>query len=269
MRVALAQTRIVWENKEKNLEKAICMVKTANKRETDIVFFPEMSFTGFSMNTDVTAESDCETIETIRKVAKTYKIAIGFGWVKKTCFKAENHYSVISNEGSILSDYIKIHPFSFGGENRCFEEGKTICSFDYMDYKWTTFICYDLRFPELFQIASTDSDIIVVSANWPQKRESHWSALLKARAIENQAYIFGVNCVGEIGSEVYGGLSSAYDFNGTLIGEIADCEDLLIIDIEKKTEGIRKDFPVKMDRKWSLYRKLYMSKDFCFQKSEL
>ena len=257
MRVALAQTNIIWEGKNKNIKKAEEIVTRAKKEYTDMVLFPEMSFTGFSMNTVVTSEHNRETVDVISGIAKDKSIAIGCGWVESAGIKSKNHYTVISETGDVLSDYVKIHPFSYSEEDLYFESGSKVTTFDYKGFCWSTLICYDLRFPELFQIASSMADIIVVPANWPQKRELHWNTLLCARAIENQTYVLGVNCVGNIGGIEYSGCTSAYDYEGNQLGIVVGVEDLLIIDIHLRTDVIRKEFPVKKDRKWSLYSEIY------------
>ena len=110
MKAALAQTHIIWENKKANLEQAQRYIESACNNNAQIIFFPEMSLTGFSMNTQLTAESELETLENIRAIAQKQHIAIGIGWVKRQNTLAENHYTVIDDKGEILSDYIKIHP---------------------------------------------------------------------------------------------------------------------------------------------------------------
>ncbi len=257
MRIALAQTNIIWENKEENLNKATDMVIRAKAESSDIILFPEMSFTGFSMNTKVTSEDYGKTIGIIRTLAADNKIAVGFGWVEKTNEKSKNHYSVVSDKGEVLSDYVKIHPFSYSDEDKYFESGDRVVTFEYKGLTWSTLICYDLRFPEVFQIVSQKADIIAVPANWPKKRDVHWRALLQARAIENQVYILGINCFGNIGGLEYSGYTSAYDYNGDLLSVADFREELVIVDIDDGVKGFREQFPVKKDRKWVLYSEMY------------
>ena len=168
-RIAIAQTNIIWEDKEANLTIAEQYIIEANNNGASYVFFPEMSFTGFSMNTDITSESDGYTKDYISKLALKYHIGIGFGWVEKREL-AYNHYSVVNDEGVIISDYKKIHPFSYADEDKYFSAGDKLTFFSIFNITCSTFICYDLRFPEIFQIASKKSDIIIVPANWPERR---------------------------------------------------------------------------------------------------
>lgn len=253
MRVALAQTNIIWENKAENYEKCEQFVKQAKVQEAELVFFPEMSFTGFSMNTMKIAEDSNQTINEIKKIALKYEVGIGFGWVKKTDLLAENHYTVINNKGEVLSDYVKIHPFSYGGEDKYYSPGNQIVQFEYGGMTFSTFICYDLRFPEIFQIASEKAEVIVVPANWPKAREDHWKTLLKARAIENQCYVLGVNCVGTIDNLEYSGGSTCISPDGRILSESYGQEQLICCDLDNCVHAMRDAFPVKKDRKNRLY----------------
>lgn len=258
MKVALAQMQIVWEDKPNSFTKVISFTEQAKEKNADMILFPEMSLTGFSMNTKITAEDDSlETVEKIRTLCRQKNIAMGIGWTKQGTEKAENHYTIIDKEGMVLSDYVKIHPFSYGGEAEFFQGGNTISCFSLGGYTWSTLICYDLRFPEVFQIAAQKADIIVVPANWPQSREDHWRTLLKARSIETQCYILGVNCVGMVGDLAYSGCSSVYSPEGKCICELTDEEGLVITTIERQALTIRESFPVRQDRKWEFYRQEY------------
>lgn len=256
MKIGLFQTEIIWENKEKNIEKLGKKIEELN--ETDLILLPEMSFTGFSMNVTNTQEENEETIQCIKELCKKNNIAIGFGWVKKGEKKAENHYTVIDKRGEIISDYIKIHPFSYSGEDKFFEGGDKLSFFELEEITFSTFICYDLRFPEIFQIASKKADVIIVPANWPAKREEHWKVLLKARAIENQVYIIAVNCVGNIGEQYYSGYSCVINPNGEEFINIHDEEGIKCFDLYNDVDKYRDNFPVKKDRKEKLYMQKYM-----------
>lgn len=256
MIVALAQTHILWEDKEKNLEKVASFMKNAKQQGADIVFFPEMSLTGFSMNTAVTAEENLP--DAIKMLCDEEQIAVGIGWTKRCEKKAENHYAIVDRDGNVCLDYVKIHPFSYAGESDVFQGGNEILFCQLGDYSFSVFICYDLRFPELFQIASQKAEVIVVPANWPAKREEHWKTLLKARAIENQSYILGINCVGTIGGILYNGYTSAYSPDGECLAALSGEEGIVIAEIGHEKLEVRNSFPVKLDRKWQFYSEKYM-----------
>lgn len=189
--------------------------------------------------------------------AKKYNIAIGFGWVQDCGENSENHYTIVSKQGDILSDYVKIHPFSYLGEDKKFQSGKEIKFFELDNIKFSSFICYDLRFPEIFQIASKRVDAIIVPANWPASRAEHWKCLLKARAIENQVYIIAINCVGEINKLSYSGDSCIIDPNENILLELSNEEGILEYDLNNYVHEIRDLFPIKKDRKEALYHQIY------------
>lgn len=253
MKIALYQMHILWEDKEANYTQMESKLKEACINKTDLFLLPEMSFTGFSMNTDKTKESDLKTVNRISYYAKKYHMAIGFGWVKDCGEKSENHYTIVNKEGNIISDYAKIHPFSFSGEDKKFQGDKKIDVFELDGIKFSSFICYDLRFPEIFQIASKEAHVIIIPANWPEKRREHWKCLLRARAIENQVYIIAVNCVGEIGGVTYSGDSGVIDPNGEIMIEMSGREDLLKYQLSDDVDIFRSCFQMKHDRKEGLY----------------
>lgn len=254
IKIALAQTRIVWEDKETNLKRAQMHVKEASDHGAHILFFPEMSFTGFSMHTKRTKEADQTTIEYMKSLAKTYQIGIGFGWVKDCGVQCENHYTVIDSYGSTLSDYTKIHPFSYSGEDQYFRGGTALTNFVYNGIEISTFLCYDLRFPEIFQAASKKAKVIVLAANWPAQRHRHWNTLLRARAIENQVYLLAVNCVGECGGIEYAGESCIINPDGCVQAYLSGQEGIVYFDLLDDVQQFRDAFPIKQDRREPLYQ---------------
>lgn len=256
MKVILYQMDIAWEDKALNYLRVEEKLKAAADQRADLFLLPEMSFTGFSMNTGVTGESDFRTVQKMRTYAKQYNTALGFGWVKDCGEKAENHYTVVDNRGEVLSDYIKIHPFSFSGEDRKFQGGEKITFFSLNGISFSSFICYDLRFPEIFQIASKKADVLLVPANWPKARREHWKCLLRARAVENQVYIIAVNCAGEIGGVEYSGDSCIIDPDGQVLSELSGQEGLLEYNLCNDVHKFRCNFPVKQDRREDLYYKM-------------
>lgn len=261
MKIALGQIQPHWEDKLANLRKVEEYLQALSEEGTDLFLLPEMSLTGFSMHTERTKEAGKETVEQVRRLAERYQLAIGVGWVKDKGKFCENHYSIVAPEGEIL-DYTKIHPFSYSGENRYFQGGDGLPVCTYQGFRIGVQICYDLRFPEPFQILSREADIILVPANWPEARGEHWRCLLKARAIENMVYLAGINCAGEAGGEYYAGDSGLYTPNGTelefdtvcLPGNVIE-EQVQIYQIENDVHWYRKRFPVKEDRRDALYVK--------------
>ena len=256
MKAALCQFRIEFEAKEQNLRHAEQMIAAAAAEHAQILFFPEMSFTGFSMRVSVTGESDGETIRRMQMYAQKHRIAIGFGWVKKAAEKGENHYTVVDETGAILADYIKIHPFSYSGENNYFDAGSQTAVFSYAGVRFALFICYDLRFPEIFRAVSAEAEVLVVAANWPEPRIAHWNKLLEARALENQSWVLGINCVGSQHGLHYSGSSRAVTPEGETADFLPDREGIIFCEIRDEAAQFRNSFPALQDRRNALYREL-------------
>ena len=196
MIIAIAQIDITWEDSNENMKTVEDFVKKASENKVELILFPEMSLTGFTMDINKLLLSEDEIISWIKKVAINNNINIGLGFAIKVDEKGKNKYVIVSKEGKVLAMYTKIHPFSYSGEDKKYYSGDEICICKIKEFKIAPFICYDLRFPEIFQIASKEAQIITVAASWPKSREQHWITLLKARAIENQCYVIGINRVG-------------------------------------------------------------------------
>ena len=256
MKLALAQIDITFEDKSKNKETVIQFIKQASDQNVDMIFFPEMTLTGFSMNTSLVGEDNNETLKFFKEMSSEFNISIGFGYVEGTSH-CKNNYSVVSPQNVELVNYTKIHPFSLGSESKFYEGGNEIKMFSAFGFTITPFICYDLRFPEIFQIASKTATLITVASTWPMKRREHWITLLKARAIENQCYIAGINRAGEENGLIYSGDSMIIDPLGNIISSLYMEEGLVIADIcQDDVITIREKFKLKDDRKESLYYKL-------------
>lgn len=217
--------------------------------DTELFLLPEMSFTGFSMNTASTADHDEETLKLIKKIASQHHVSIGFGWVRAAADKCENVYTIVDPVGTVVSEYVKIHPFSYSNEDKFFVGGNQIITYKIGGISFSTFICYDLRFPELFRRVCKDVHAVIIPANWPAKRSDHWKTLLRARAIENQVYIFAVNCFGEINGISYSGDSCIIDPNGDIIADLSNKAGIIKYEFFDDTDRFRKSFPVLDDIK--------------------
>ena len=121
MKAALIQSHIRWEDKTGNIAEFENIVSA--HPGTDLFLLPEMSFTGFSMNTDKTAEQNRETAGMIAEIAAHHAVSVGFGWARQTAEKCENVYTILDQNGQLISEYVKIHPFSYSGEDRFFKGG--------------------------------------------------------------------------------------------------------------------------------------------------
>lgn len=262
MRIALGQLDMVWEDAAASLKKAESMVAEAAGGKCDLIVFPEMAFTGFSMNLDKVGESreHSATKEEIIRMAREYHIGIAYGWAalpESGAKKGKNIFTLIDAQGEELGEYEKLHPFSYGEEDIYFEKGQEIVTFHFLGRQVALFICYDLRFPEIFQIAAREADVMLVIANWPAIRSAHWETLLRARAMETQSYVVGVNCVGEQDGEFYTGDSMAVDCIGNILGKISGREGILICELEDRAWQLRGKFATGKDRREDFYSKYF------------
>lgn len=248
MRIALVELEIAWEDRANNIIIASKYCEKAAQEGAALICFPEMSFTGFSMNTGVTKQAAYDNYE----LSKAHGIAVASGWVKDCGELCENHYTIVDND-IILLDYAKIHPFSYSGEDKFFKGGSELKVCEMGGFKVGVNICYDLRFADTFSQLGDMSELILVPANWPERRANHWKTLLAARAIENQCYVAGINCSGNIGGLDYSGDSALYSPNGDIIkpAEVYDLGrgKMYIYDIKNDVDDYRKKFPVRQDRR--------------------
>jgi predicted amidohydrolase len=257
MKIGLAQMNIEFENKKNNMNKCIGFIKEAKAKNVDFIIFPEMSLTGFSMNVELIGEKNNETVEWVKQKAAEFNIFIGIGHVASTGNKGLNKFTIVNPQGQQCCSYTKIHPFSYSSENNFYEGGTEVLHTQIKDFNVSPFICYDLRFPEIFQVASKEAHLITIAANWPKSRRDNWITLLKARAIENQCYVAGVNAVGIIAGYEYSGDSIIVDPVGRIISETSEEEALVTADINlSEVLRYRTNFPIKLDRKEALYREL-------------
>ena len=192
MKVALVSLNQSWENKAENKQKVgeTLALIAEHCTNTDLVVYPEMTLTGFTMESQKVKEDELssETITFFKEQAQKYKVSIAFGVVLSKGEKATNNLVVVSEQG-VLATYAKIHPFSYAGEDNYYQAGDELKKLTIGGATIGLTICYDLRFPELYQAYSKDCYVILNIANWPERRVSHWRALNKARAIENQVFI--------------------------------------------------------------------------------
>jgi predicted amidohydrolase len=159
---------------------------------------------------------------------------------------------LLAGPGGELWAYDKIHPFSYSGEHEHYAAGTERVTFDVEGVRVTPFVCYDLRFADEFWAMAPGTDCYVVVANWPSSRRAHWQALLVARAIENQAYVVGVNRVGEGGGLLYSGDSRIVDPQGEILAGAAWGETILLADVDPAVVAeTRKRYPFLADRRQS------------------
>ncbi len=245
---------IAWEDKEENRRRCAGMAREAAQESADLILFPEMTLTGFSMAVERVADKENETVRFFGELAEEYRISIGFGYVTgERDGKGRNHFCIVDASGRILMDYVKIHPFTYGGEAAFYEGGDRLVSFSVRDFICGALICYDLRFPEAFQALPQETDAVFVIANWPESRIAHWHTLLCARAIEMQAYVVGVNRTGRGGGLAYTESSAAYAPDGSRVPEArGERNRYVCLDLEAR-RAYAGNFPVRADRRPDSY----------------
>jgi predicted amidohydrolase len=259
MRISLLQTDIIWNNPESNIEKYNLLLNQVKEHKSDLYIFPEMFTTGFSFLSGLEAkdaeELSSKFLEDSASLYNTY-IAASMPEVATLQDKPKNTLKLYGPNGKVGS-YSKIHLFSYSGEDKKYQSGDKAFTSIINNCKVTFFICYDLRFPNFFSALAKDSDLFVVVANWPETRQLHWESLLKARAIENQVYVAGVNRVGAGGSLNYIGGSQLISPKGETLIHLGSAPNSMCYDLDLNLlKDYRRDFPVLNDRRNELYNNL-------------
>jgi omega-amidase len=254
MKISLIQNDIIWEHKSANLMYYDSLFSGLSGK-TDIVVLPEMCTTGFSLKTAELAEYDNgETIKAFSNMAANYGFAIagsfiGYGSEEKEAKFCYNRGFFIQPDGK-KDFYNKKHLYRMGEENEFYTPGNEKTIIKYKGWNIRLIICYDLRFPVWTRNVNNEYDLLIVSANWPEPRRNIWNTLLPARAIENMAYVCGVNRVGTDGMKLhYTGDSKLINAHGTVISTIeSEMEQVQTVDIDLESLKLfREKFPVWKD----------------------
>jgi len=247
------QHDIVWEDPEANRSRLAGLVADATIGGAELVVLTEMFATGFSMDTDAIAEPpDGPTVDWLRSQAAEHGVWVGGSVSTRVEGEplAVNRFTVAGPQGD-QHHYDKIHPFTYGGEGEYYRGGDVHVVVDIAGVRTALFVCYDLRFADEFWPLATDVDLYLVPANWPARRRAHWRALLVARAIENQAYVVGVNRVGGGGGLDYSGDSLIVDPLGEILADgHGGAEQILTADLDlDHVVAVRQRFPFLADRR--------------------
>ena len=254
MKVAAIQHDIVWENPEANFEHLAPKVAHAAADGARLVVLAEMYSTGFSMASDRVAESpDGPSVGFLADLAAAHGVWVCGSIPVLDPSGPELPYNrfVLAGPDGAVAVYDKIHPFSYGGEHEHYAAGAERLTVTVEGVRISPFVCYDLRFSDEFWTLAHDTDCYVVVANWPAARRAHWSALLVARAIENQAYVVGVNRVGTGGGIEYLGDTVVIDPFGVEVAAAPEGEEaVLYADIDlSRVEKVRSRYPFLNDRR--------------------
>lgn len=260
MKIAAIQHDIVWCDRRANFERLAPRVAAAADDGARLVLLSETFSTGFAIESaDFAEPEDGPSAEFLRSTAARHGI-----WLAGSCPEIPS----VGPTGSSLDDrrpantlvladpsgdvhrYRKIHPFTYGGEDRHVRPGTDLVTVHVDDLRVSLFVCYDLRFSDEFWQLALDTDVYLVPANWPASRRDHWMTLLRARAIENQAYVIGCNRVGEGGGLVYSGDSLVIDPFGEILAEGHHEECTLYADVTaERVAEVRDRFRFLPDRR--------------------
>jgi predicted amidohydrolase len=256
VRVAAVQHDIAWADREANFERLAPQVRAAAGAGAGLVLLTETFSTGFVTDDPGIGEPvGGPSSQFLADQAREHGV-----WVGGSCpevpadgaagDRRPHNSFVLAGPDGTQHRYRKIHPFSYGGEERSFRAGTDLVTVDVAGLRVSMFVCYDLRFADEFWQVALDTDLYLVPANWPAKRRLAWTSLLQARAIENQAYVVGVNRVGEGGGIAYAGDSRIVDPLGELLATGSGGETILLADVSTdEVQRTRDHFPFLRDRR--------------------
>lgn len=248
LKITTFQAYLFWENIDKNLMN-LGLRLSSIREKTDLIVLPEMFSTGFSMNPDLLAEDmDGKTMKWMLQQAKKFDSVLTGSIIIKEDKKYFNRLIWMRPDGS-YEYYDKRHLFGLGEEDQHYSAGNKKLFVELHGWKICPMICYDLRFPVWLRNKNEEYDILLIVANWPERRSLHWRTLIPARAIENQAFVVAVNRVGHDGNEIYhSGDSMCIDPNGKVIYYKPNDEDLYTFSINKDDlKSARESFPFLKD----------------------
>ena len=259
MRISLVSLDQKWLDKEGNFSECERYVEQSSENLCDVVVFPEMTLTGFAPDHDEIAEpvSDSETLKCFGSLAKRCGVEIVFG----ACLRygdekaPHNALCLARKSGAVEAVYTKAHLFSYANENRFLSYGDRLSIVQIGDFRVGLAICYDLRFPEMFSAMAHHCDAIMLIANWPARRVDHWQTLIRARAIENQCTVIGVNRIGSDGNGIeYTKSSIVVSPDGVLdtASKIINLMDIYDLSVDR-TSLSREEFPTIKDKRFSFY----------------
>lgn len=251
IKIALVQYSPIWEDPAKTIDVVESLIEKSDLTDVSLLIFPEMSLTGFTMNSKKFAEEmDGVSFQFFMQLARRLKTNIFAGIIERDDKNIFNSLIHFDDKGLIRAIYRKIHPFSFAKENQNYAAGNKPFVTSINKISFGLSICYDLRFPELYRIyGKQKTDVLVNIANWPVARINHWDLLLQARAVENQSFMVGVNRIGNDSYLEYPGNSSVIDPMGNTLG-LSKTESILIVEIDSETVNeIRNKLPFLGDIK--------------------
>jgi predicted amidohydrolase len=240
MKVAVAQISCSLGDSEANLLKVRDFCARAKETDANLIVFPEMIDTGYSMPVIQTHASSWTRgfIPELQEIARKLSIAIVSGVSERDGASIYNSQVFVDQQGNIIAKYRKTHLFAVAPieEHKCFSPGDTFTSFAFAGLRFGFSICYDLRFPEMYRKLVVEQNVgaFIVSSAWPFPRVEHFRTLAMARAIENQSYVIASNRVGKDDDLWFCGSSAIIDPRGVAVAAAsADREELIQADLSE------------------------------------
>jgi predicted amidohydrolase len=243
---ALGEYDTGWHDPAQSLARARELADRARAAGANLLVLPEMSTTGFTMDAEQYAEAeDGPSMRALADIAAASSLWLVAGLSMRRDKRFVNSAVAFAPDGSVAATYDKQRLFGYATEHEVYSPGVEPCIVRLGPITAALFVCFDLRFPELFREVGPRVDAIILIANWPSARQRHWEILTQARAIENQCYFVGVNRTGEGGGLSYTGGSVIFDpwgercdtavaGNGLRVGEVS----------HRKVAQVRKSFPL-------------------------
>ncbi len=244
------QFDIAWEDPPANRKTLLRLLEAAAPPKNSLVLAPEMFSTGFTMDPARAEDNGTATAAMLSEAARSLGIFLLAGIVARDDNgRCRNQAACFDPQGREIARYTKMHPFTPAGEDQHCVAGAAPVVFDWLGMKVAPFICYDLRFPEVFRAAvRLGAELFAVIANWPASREHHWITLLQARAIENQAYVAGANRCGADPAAHYSGRSLIVDPRGRALADAGTSERIIHARVGPSMLRVyRGEFPVLAD----------------------
>lgn len=252
MEIICCQTDIAWEDRFANFARIESMLENAEIAPGSLLVFPELCTAGFTMNVEAVAEApNGESALFFAGLADRYASLVIAGIPGRDASGRGLNEAVCFRPKAGIARYRKTHLFPLAGEGKHYLAGSEPISLSWGGWNVSPFICYDLRFPELFRKATKQgAELLVVIANWPAVREDHWITLLRARAIENQAYVAGVNRCGSDPNLEYSGASIIVSPTGEVLALAGSEAGMIRASLDRETfDGWRSRFPALADMK--------------------
>jgi len=252
LRICLVQSELHWENIDANLHHFSSLIMSMTE-PADVLVLPEMFSTGFSMNTALAEEMNGKSMRWLREMAAQKNTVVCGSLMIQEDAQFFNRFVWMNPDGT-FEFYNKRHCFRMASEHEHYQSGKEKTIIQFKGFKICLMVCYDLRFPVWSRNRHRNSqfeyDVLLYTANWPERRSHAWKTLLPARAIENLSYVVAVNRVGKDGKEVaYSGDSAAYNMLGEKVTDMtAHAECFEIVSINKADiDSYRTQFPAFLD----------------------